>query len=93
MTRIPYSLLLVEWLDSCSHGDSWERVKEVEPEYYNPTDHISVGWEMKRTKNALTLGSHLGCVGDNYNETVTGLFTIPLATIKREVVLRKAHRL
>ncbi len=91
VTRIPYSLLLVEWIDSCTHGEAWERVADLMPELFAPTEHFSVGWEMKRTKNALTLGANLGSVGDSHNETVSGLFTIPLVTIKREVVLRKAH--
>lgn len=86
----PYPLLLIKWEDSCSHGDAWNRIRDLEPDQFEPTTHFSVGWELKRTARAVTIAPNVGILGDEHNECASGHFTIPLAVILRETVLRKA---
>lgn len=73
-------LLLVTWHDAVSSHVGWKKQDDVKKQ--QPATVRSVGWELRRTKRALTLAASL--VDDECDSDVT----IPLGMILSEKELK-----
>lgn len=69
-------LLLITWHDAVSGHVGWKKLDDVKKQ--QPATVRSVGWEVRRTKRALTLTASL------VDDECDGDVTIPLGMILRE---------
>lgn len=83
MSRPP--ILLVEWIDAHNGNHEWVTLESV-PAEITPLVVNTVGVEIRRDEKHLTLSM---TYADSRDEVqVCDLFTIPVSTIVKEVVLR-----
>lgn len=83
MPRPP--LKLIEWEDACNGNHDWIDVSSI-PEKLEPMVITTVGFELRRDQERVTLAMSYGCSREE--PTCADLFTIPLAMIRRERTLR-----
>ena len=69
-------LLLVTWHDAVSDNVGWKKLADVRKQ--QPATVRSVGWEIRRTKRALTLAASL------VDDECDGDVTIPIGMILSE---------
>lgn len=73
-------LLLVTWHDAVSDTVGWKKLSDVKRQ--QPATVRSVGWEIRRTKRALTLAASL------VDDECDGDVTIPIGMILGEKELK-----
>lgn len=79
-TKKSLSLVMIEWTDSYSVGDSvWVKASELEGVPV-PNPHYSVGWVLARSAEAITLVPHVGVYAGEVVSTC-GNLTIPVCSI------------
>lgn len=83
MARPP--LKLIEWEDAYNGNHDWIQVDTI-PEGVGPLILTTVGFEIQRDAEHVTLAMSYGDSQDD--PTCCDLFTIPIALIRREKVLR-----
>lgn len=83
MSRPP--LKLIEWEDAFNGDHKWLDVADI-PERVDPMTITTVGFELRRDEDRVTLAMSYGASRDK--PTCCDLFTIPVATIRKERVLR-----
>jgi len=84
MARPP--LKLVEWEDAYNGNHDWFDVSSLPDEDVNPVVVITVGFELQRSEDRLTLAMSYQ---DSRDEPqACDLFTIPVAMIRKERTLR-----
>lgn len=83
MPRPP--LKLIEWEDAYNGNHDWIEVETI-PEKVRPLIITTVGFELRRDEERVTLAMSYGDSRDE--STCCDLFTIPIAMIRHEKVLR-----
>lgn len=83
MARPP--LKLIEWEDAYNGNHDWLTVESI-PESVEPLLLTTVGFELRRDKERVTLSMSYGCSREK--PTCADLFTIPIGMIRRERTLR-----
>jgi hypothetical protein len=83
MARPP--LKLIEWEDAYNGNHSWIEVETI-PEHVEPLVVTTVGFELRRDAERVTLAMSYGCSREE--PTCSDLFTIPLGMIRKERTLR-----
>jgi hypothetical protein len=83
MARPP--LKLIEWEDAYNGNHDWIEVATI-PESVEPLVLTTVGFELRRDDERVTLAMTYG--SSREEPTCCDLFTIPLAMIRSERVLR-----
>jgi hypothetical protein len=83
MPRPP--LKLIEWEDAYNGNHNWIDVATI-PEAVEPLIITTVGFELKRNAERVTLA--MSCGHSREEPTCCDLFTIPVAMIRKERVLR-----
>ncbi len=73
-------LLLVTWHDAVSDDSGWKKLSHVKKQ--QPATVRSVGWEIRRTRRALTLAASL------VDDECDGDVTIPIGMILSEKELQ-----
>lgn len=86
MAAPKHRLLIVRWLDSAVDYQGWVPLEDIKEE--PPTDIASVGWELHRTKDALSLAQNVGGLEGHGTPQACNIITIPLCCIVSEKVLR-----
>ena len=79
------TLKLIEWEDACNGNHEWIDEESI-PENVEPLIICTVGFELRRDKERVTLAMSYG--DSREKPTCCDLFTIPLAMIRKERVLR-----
>lgn len=72
-------VVLVEWIDSVTHGDGWKRVEDLD---LQPSPCISAGMVIDETEESITVAGTVDLWSGHY--ATIGAITIPkVAIIKR----------
>lgn len=83
-------LVLIEWIDSSSAPDGWNRLDELKIST-KPIRCRSVGWLLHEGNDAKTLVAHISGESDQHNNArACGDMTIPNCAILKMRVLAKA---
>lgn len=83
---LPYSLVLIEWIDSSRLSDGWMDISAIPDPY--PHKCVSVGFLVAQNENAKILVPTIGDVDHIDNSHTYGGMMIPRSAIVREHVLR-----
>lgn len=81
-----HPLLLVRWVDSEVTHSGWMLLRDLEP--CHPVEVATAGWEVSRTKEAVTLAQSVGGLAEHGTPQACNLITIPLCSVLEEKVLR-----
>lgn len=79
------ALKLIEWEDAYNGNHGWIDVATI-PEAVEPLTITTVGFELRRDRERVTLAMSYGSSRDE--PSCCDLFTIPLAMIRKERLLR-----
>ena len=77
-------IVLVKWIDSCGRG-GWRTEETVKN--YEPSSITSVGFQIKRTRQKITLA--ISCEGSEDGGDIGDVVTIPMGCVKEIETIRK----
>lgn len=81
MARLPYKLVLVEWVDSCRLNNGWMDLSDI-PEPY-PHSCVTVGFHVASNKQGIILVPTIGDTEHPTNSHTYGGMMIPRTAIVR----------
>lgn len=87
MFERPFTLVLVEWIDS--HGEDHAWVKPDKVEERQPAVCQTVGYVVDETDTALTVAQSIGLGTEGHVEELGGVFTIPQGCVTRRHEIRE----
>ena len=91
MSKFPYKLVYIEWLDAMSNLSTWIDEQDA-VEWSESSEGLvkQVGWLIKEDKNCVLLADRLGQINTG-SPDLGGVFKIPSKWVKKKVVISSSQ--
>jgi len=85
--KYEYPIVYVEWEDACTN-DAWHTTKEAKDQGVHPCH--TVGWLLLKDKKEIHIVETYSTDDNGEDEKVFASVTIPISTVTKMVVIKKA---